>query len=82
MISKTKLDESFRNAQFKLNGYEVRARRDKHKHGSGLELNLLDKALSAKNLKNVKLLVVSFICSEFIKMVKLTAFICLMATSK
>ena len=35
-ISETKLDESFPNSQFKLNGYEVRARRDRHKHGGGL----------------------------------------------
>ena len=33
VISGTRLDESFPNAQFKLNGYEVRARRDRHKHG-------------------------------------------------
>ena len=32
-ISKTKLDESFPNAQFKLNGYEVRGKRGRHKHG-------------------------------------------------
>ena len=36
IISETELDESFPNAQFKLNGYEVRARRDRHKHGGGL----------------------------------------------
>ena len=36
VISEIKLDESFPNAQFKLNGYEVRARRDKHKHRCGL----------------------------------------------
>ena len=36
VISETKLDDSFPNAQFKINGYEVRARRDRNKHGSGL----------------------------------------------
>ena len=36
VISETKLDQSFPNAQFKLNGYELRARRDRHKHGGGL----------------------------------------------
>ena len=30
------MDESFSNTQFKLNRYEVRARRDRNKHGSGL----------------------------------------------
>ena len=29
VLSETKLDESFPNAQFKLDGYEIRARRDK-----------------------------------------------------
>ena len=32
VISETKLDKSFPNDQLKLNGYEVRARRDRHKH--------------------------------------------------
>ena len=36
VISDTKLDESFSYVQFKLNRYEVRARRDRHKHGGGL----------------------------------------------
>ena len=49
VISETKLDESFPNFQFKLNGYGVRkARRDRHKHGGRL-LNLLGKALSGKD---------------------------------
>ena len=30
VISETKLDESFPNVQFKLNGYELRARGDRH----------------------------------------------------
>ena len=29
ILSETKLDESFLNAQFTLDGYEIRARRDK-----------------------------------------------------
>ena len=36
VISEIELDESFPNVQFKLNQYEVRARRDRHKHGGGL----------------------------------------------
>ena len=36
VIRETKLDDSFPNAQFKINGYEVRARRDRNKHGGGL----------------------------------------------
>ena len=49
VISETKLDESFPNFQFKLSGYGVRkARRDRHKNGGRL-LNLLGKALCAKD---------------------------------
>ena len=36
MLSETKLDESFPNAQFTLDGYEIRARRDRNKFGEGL----------------------------------------------
>ena len=45
VISETNLDESFPNSQFKLNGYEVRTRRDRYKHGSGL----IEFALFAKD---------------------------------
>ena len=48
VISETKLDESFPNSQFKLSGYEVRARRDRHKHGGGL-IVFLGKVLSVKD---------------------------------
>ena len=30
------MDENIPNFQFKLNGYEIRGRRDRHKHGGGL----------------------------------------------
>ena len=36
ILSETKLDESFPNAQFTLDGYEIRARRDRNKFGGGL----------------------------------------------
>ena len=36
ILSETKLDESFPNAQFPLDGYEMRARRDSNKFGGGL----------------------------------------------
>ena len=35
-MNETKLDESFPNAQFKLDGYEIKARRDRDKYGGGL----------------------------------------------
>ena len=36
VLSKTKLDESFPNAQFNLDSYEIGARRDRNKSGGGL----------------------------------------------
>ena len=36
ILSEMKLDESFPNAQFTLDGYEIRARRDRNKFGGGL----------------------------------------------
>ena len=36
VLSVTKLDESFPNAQFTLDGYEIRARRDRNKFGESL----------------------------------------------
>ena len=33
---KTKLENSFPNAQLTINNYEIRARRDRDKHGGGL----------------------------------------------
>ena len=50
VISETKLDESFPNYQFKLNGYEVRARRNRHKHGGGL-IQFVRQSFICKKLK-------------------------------
>ena len=36
VFSETKLDESFPNAQFTFDGYEMRARKDRNKFGVGL----------------------------------------------
>ena len=36
VLNETKLDESFPNAQFKLDGYEIKARRNRDKYGGGL----------------------------------------------
>ena len=36
IISKTKLDNSFPNAQLTISDYEIRVRRDRDKHGGGL----------------------------------------------
>ena len=57
VTNKTKLDESLPNVQFKLNGYEVRARTNRHTYGGGL-VKLLGKALSEKT-KKMNLIAVS-----------------------
>ena len=36
VLSETKLNESFANAQFTLDGYEIRTGRDRNKFGGGL----------------------------------------------
>ena len=47
VISETKLDNSFPNAQLTINNYEIRARRDKDKHGGGL-IEFVRKGLTCK----------------------------------
>ena len=64
VISETKLDESFPNSQFKLNGYEVRARRDRHKHGGGL-IEFVRQGFICKRLKKYEPNCSERICSEF-----------------
>ena len=36
ILSETKIDGSFRASQFNVEGYEIRARRDRDKYGGGL----------------------------------------------
>ena len=48
VISETKLDNSFPNAQLTINNYEIRARRDKDKHGEGL-IEFVRKGLICKS---------------------------------
>ena len=64
VISETKLDESFPNAQFKLNGYEVRARRDRDNHGSGL-IEFVRQGFICKRLKKYEPNYSECMCSEF-----------------
>ena len=49
VLSKTNLDESFPNTQFILDGYEIRARRDKNKFGGGL-IEYIRKGLICKRI--------------------------------
>ena len=64
VISETKLDESFPNSQLKLNGYEVRARRDGHKNGGGL-IEFVRQGFINKRLKKYEPIYSECIYSEF-----------------
>ena len=64
VISETKLDESFPDSQFKLNGYEIRARRDRHKYGGGL-IEFVRQGFICKRLKRYEPNYSECICSEF-----------------
>ena len=63
VISETKLDNSFPNAQLTINNYEIRARRDRDKHGSGL-IEFVRKGLNCKRLRKYGSLNIEVICSE------------------
>ena len=64
VISETKLDENFPNAQFKLNEYEVRGRRDRHKQGGRL-IEFVRQSFTCKRLKKYEPNCSECICSEF-----------------
>ena len=64
VISENKLDESFSNAHFKLNGYEVRERRDGYKHGGEL-IEFFRQGFICKRLKKYEPNCNECICSEF-----------------
>ena len=50
VLSKTKIDQSFSAAHFYIKGYDVRARRDRDKHGCCL-IEFVKKGFSSKRLK-------------------------------
>ena len=54
VLSETKINQSFPTAQFYIKGYEVRARRDRDKHGGGL-IEFGKNVLSLKGLRNMRL---------------------------
>ena len=63
VLSETKLDESFPNAQFTLDGYEIRARRDRNKLGGGL-IEYVRKGLICKRVAKYVPKLNECICSE------------------
>ena len=54
VLSEIKLDESFPNAQLKLDGYEIRARRGRDKYGGGL-IVFLRKEIICKRISDFEL---------------------------
>ena len=63
VLTETKLDESFPNAQSTLDGYEIRARRDRNKFGRGL-IEYVRKGLICKRTAKYELKSNECICSE------------------
>ena len=63
VISETKLDNSFPNAQLAMSNYGIRARRDRDKHGCS-SIDFESKGLICKRLRKYELLNIEVICSE------------------
>ena len=63
VLSETKLDESFPNAQFNLDGYELGARRDRYKNGGGL-IMFVKRGIICKRISDFELSFSECICSE------------------
>ena len=63
VLTETKLDESFPNAQSTLDGYEIRARKDRNKFGRGL-IESVRKGLICKRTAKYELKSNECICSE------------------
>ena len=63
VLTETKLDESFPNAQSTLDGYEIRARRDRNEFGRGL-IESVRKGLICKRTAKYELKSNECICSE------------------
>ena len=63
VLSETKLDESFPNAQFNLDGYELGARRDRDKNGGGL-IMFVKRGIICKRISDFELSFSECICSE------------------
>ena len=64
VISETKLDESFPSAQFNINNYGIRNRRDRDKNGGGL-IEFVRKGFITKRLIDYEIQICETICSDF-----------------
>ena len=63
VLSETKLDKSFPTAQFHIPGYEIRARKDRNKCGSGL-IEYVKKGVICKRIQKFEMLTHESVCSE------------------
>ena len=64
ILSETKLDESFLTAQFTLEGYEIRSRKDRGKYGGGL-IEFVKDGFICKTIPEHTSDKIECICSEF-----------------
>ena len=65
VLSKTKLDDSFPSAQFYIENFEIRNRRDRDKNGGGL-IKFVRKGFITKRLKEYETKLNETIACEFI----------------
>ena len=63
-LSETKIDESFQTSQFNVEGYEIRARRDRDKSGGDL-IEFVRRGLIRKRLRDYEPKYSECLCSEF-----------------
>ena len=63
VLSETKLDKSFPTAQFRIPGYEKRARNDQNKYGGGL-IEYVKKGVICKRIQKLKMLTNESVFSE------------------
>ena len=63
VISETKLNEAFPNAQFLVSDYDIKSRRDRNKHGGGL-LEFVRKGLICKTITLTSNITSEIISSE------------------
>ena len=63
ILTETKIDESFPTAEFNVEGYEIRARRDRDKYGGSL-IEFVRRGLICKRMRNYDPKHSECLCSE------------------
>ena len=56
VISETNLDDSFPSAQFAIENYDIRARRDRDVHGGGL-IEFVKRSITGKRVKQFEIVI-------------------------